>query len=121
MKYMLLIHQGDAPTPREPEAWAKLSEDEQKAVYADYQAINQTPGVTPGLQLGDPETATTVRVHDGKTLTTDGPFVEAREHLGGFYVVEAEDLDGALAWAAKTSAAISRPIEVRPFQEMPEG
>ena len=48
MKYMLLIHQGDAPTPRSPEAWATLSEDEQKAVYADYQAINQTPGVTPG-------------------------------------------------------------------------
>jgi hypothetical protein len=47
MKYMLLIHQGDAPTPRSPEAWASLSEDEQKAVYADYQAINQTPGVTP--------------------------------------------------------------------------
>ena len=51
MKYMLLIHQGDAPTPRDPEAWAKLSEDEQKAVYADYQAINETPGVTPGKQL----------------------------------------------------------------------
>ena len=49
MKYMLLIHQGDTPTPRDPEAWAKLSEDEQQAVYADYQAINQTPGVTPGI------------------------------------------------------------------------
>ena len=48
MKYMLLIHQGTTPTPRSPEAWARLSEDEQKAVYADYQAINETPGVTPG-------------------------------------------------------------------------
>src|SRR5207244_10263846 len=55
MKYMLLIHQGEAPTPRDPEAWARLSEDEQKAVYADYQAINQTPGVTPGLGLDAPE------------------------------------------------------------------
>ena len=50
MKYMLLIHQGDTPTPHDPEAWARLSEDEQQAVYADYQAINQTPGVTPGVQ-----------------------------------------------------------------------
>ena len=54
MKYMLLIHQGDAPTPRDPEAWASLSEDEQKAVYADYQAINETPGVTPGLRWRRP-------------------------------------------------------------------
>ena len=51
MKYMLLIHQGTTPTPRSPEAWARLSEDEQNAVYADYQAINETPGVTPGVQL----------------------------------------------------------------------
>src|SRR5947208_8095839 len=72
MKYMLLIHQGGSPTPRSPEAWATLSDEEQKAVYADYQAINQSPGVTPGLGLDAPETATTVRVQDGKTLTTDG-------------------------------------------------
>ena len=89
MKYLLLIHQGDSPTPRSPEAWATLSEDEQKAVYADYQAINQTPGVTPGLGLDAPETATTVRVQDGKTLTTDGPFVEIKEAIGGYYLVEA--------------------------------
>ena len=82
MKYMLLIHQGDSPTPRSPEAWATLSEDEQKAVYADYQAINQTPG-TPGLGLDSPETATTVRVQDGKTLTTDGPFVEIKDGRRG--------------------------------------
>jgi hypothetical protein len=61
MKYMLLIHQGAAPTPLSPDEWASLSEDEQKAVYADYQAINETPGVTSGLQLDSPETATTVR------------------------------------------------------------
>jgi len=62
MKYMLLIHQGDTPTPRDPEAWARLSEDEQKAVFADYKALNETPGVTSGLQMQDPEMATTVRV-----------------------------------------------------------
>jgi hypothetical protein len=76
MKYMLLIHQGTTPTPQSPNEWARLSEDEQKAVFADYQAINETPGVTPGLGLDEPETATTVRVKDGKTLTTDGPFVD---------------------------------------------
>ena len=62
MKYMLLIQQGDSPTPRDPEAWGRLSEEEQRAVYADYQALNQTPGVTPGTELAPPEAATTVRV-----------------------------------------------------------
>jgi hypothetical protein len=93
MQYMLLIHQADAPTPRSPEAWATLSEAEQQAVYADYQAINETSGVTPGLQLADPATATTVRVQDGKTLTTDGPFVEIKESIGGYMLFEADDLD----------------------------
>ena len=84
MKYVLLIHQGDAPTPYKPEAWGRLSEDEQQAVYADYQAINQTPGVTPPASSWQPpETATTVRVQDGRTLTTDGPFVAVKEALGG--------------------------------------
>ena len=69
MKYMLLIHQGDTPTPRDPEAWARLPEDEQKAVFADYQAINENPGVTPGVQMGPPETATTVRVASGSAET----------------------------------------------------
>ena len=94
MKYMLLIHQGTTPTPRDPEAWAQLSEDEQKAVFADYQAITDTPGVTPGEPAATPpETATTVRVQDGRTLTTDGPFVEIKEALGGYLFFEADDLD----------------------------
>jgi hypothetical protein len=118
MKYMLLIHQGDAPTPRTPDEWAKLSEDEQKAVYADYQAINETPGVTSGLQLGDPETATTVRVEDGKTLTTDGPFVELKEAIGGYLLFEADDLDAAIELAARIPAArLGGAIEVRPIVE----
>ena len=62
----------------------RLSEDEQNAVFADYQAINQTPGVSPGVQMQPPETATTVRVQDGTTLTTDGPFVAVKEALGGY-------------------------------------
>jgi hypothetical protein len=117
-KYMLLIHQGDSPTPRSPEEWASLSEDERKAVYADYQAINQTPGVTPGLGLDAPETATTVRVQDGKTLTTDGPFVEIEEAVGGYLVYEADDLDAAIELASRIPAARLRgAIEVRPIVE----
>jgi hypothetical protein len=118
MKYMLLIHQGDTPTPRDPEAWGKLSEDEQKAVYADYMAINQTEGVSPGLQLDEPETATTVRVEDGRTLTTDGPFVEIKEAIGGFLFFEADDLDAAIELAARIPAArLGGAIEVRPVVE----
>ena len=118
MKYMLLIHQGDTPTPHSPEAWATLSEDEQKAVYADYQAINQTPGVTPGLGLDVPETATTVRVQDGKTLTTDGPFVEIKEAIGGYLLFEADDLDAAIELASRTPAArLGGAVEVRPIVE----
>src|SRR3954453_14434407 len=115
---MLLIHQGASPTPRDPEAWATLSEDEQNAVYADYQAINQTPGVTPGMALQDPETATTVRVADGKTLVTDGPFVDTKEALGGWLILEADDLDAAIELAARIPAArLGGAIEVRPIQE----
>jgi hypothetical protein len=118
MKYMLLIHQGDAPTPRSPEAWAALSEEEQKAVFADYQAINQTPGVTPGLGLDAPETATTVRVQYGKTLTTDGPFVEIKEAIGGYLMFETEDLDGAIELASRVPAArLGGAVEVRPIVE----
>jgi hypothetical protein len=116
MKYLLLIHQGDAPTPREPEAWAKLSEDEQNQVFADYQALNQTPGVTPGLQMQGPEAATTVRVEDGQTLTTDGPFVTVKEALAGWLVFEADDLDAAIELAARIPAArLGGAIEVRPL------
>jgi hypothetical protein len=115
MKYLLLIHQGDAPTPRSPEAWSRLSEDEQKAVFADYQAINETPGVTTGLQMREPETATTVRVEDGRTLTTDGPFVAVKEALGGYLVYEADDLDAAIELASRVPAArMGGAVEIRP-------
>ena len=115
MKYMLLIHQGDAPTPRSPDEWAKLSEDEQKAVYADYQAVSQTPGVSPGLELAPAETATTVRVQDGQMLTTDGPFAETKEALAGYLLFEADDLDTAIELAARIPAArMGGAIEVRP-------
>ena len=118
MKYMLMIQQGTTPTPLDPEAWSTLSGDEQQAIYAAYKAINQTPGVTPGLGLDVPETATTVRVQDGKTLTTDGPFVETKEALNGYLVYEADDLDAAIELAARIPAArLGGAIEVRPIME----
>jgi hypothetical protein len=118
MKYMLLIHQGDTPTPRDQEAWGRLSEDDQKAIFAAYGAINETPGVTPGVQLGDPESGTTVRVEGGQTLTTDGPFVAVKEALGGYLFFEADDLDAAIELAARVPAArYGGAVEVRPVVE----
>ena len=117
MKYMLLIHQGTTPTPRSQE-WDSLSEEEQGAIYEAYKAVSETPGVSPGMQLQPPETATTVRVHDGQTLTTDGPFVETKEALGGYYLYEADDLDAAIELAARIPAArLGGAIEVRPLVE----
>ncbi|HEX2127597.1 MAG TPA: YciI family protein [Solirubrobacterales bacterium] len=118
MKYMLLIHQGDAQTPDDQDRWNQLSEEEQNQVYADYQAINQTPGVTPGQWMEPPDTATTVRVENGETLTTDGPFVAVKEALGGYLTFEAEDLDAAIELAARIPAArMGGAIEIRPLKE----
>ena len=114
MQYVLLIYQGTTPTPTSP-AWSTLTEDEQRAIYADYGALNQVPGVTPGLPLGLPEDATTVRVEGGKPLVTDGPFVDTKEAIGGFLVFEAPDLDAAIELAAKVPAArLGGAIEIRP-------
>ena len=118
MKYLMLIHHGDTPTPNSPEDWARLSEEERNRIPADYQAINETPGVTPGLWMQPPETATTVRVADGKTLTTDGPFVTVKEALGGYFVFEAKDLDAAIELASRVPAArLGGAVEVRPLVE----
>jgi hypothetical protein len=117
MKYMLLIQQGDTPTPGS-DAWGRLSEDEQKGVYRAYQAVNETSGVSPGVWMQPPETATTVRVQDGKTLTTDGPFVAVKEALGGYLFFEAEDLDAAIELASRIPAArMGGAVEVRPLKE----
>jgi hypothetical protein len=111
MKFMMLINLG--PKARD---WQSLPEDEQKAIVAGWQALNATPGVTPGNQLQSPDTATTVRVQDGRTLTTDGPYVETKEALDGYFVLEADDLDAAIEVAAKVpAAAMGGAIEVRPI------
>lgn len=108
----MLIYQGTSS-----DEWAALSEEEQKQVYADYGAINKTPGVTPGVPMGLPENATTVRVEGGKTLTTDGPFVGMKEAVGGWFVLEADDLDAAIEVAARVPAArLGGAIEIRPAQ-----
>ena len=117
MKYMLLIHQGTTPLPGTPE-WEALSQEERGQVYAAYKALNETPGVTPGQQMQGPETATTVRVQDGRTLTTDGPFAELKEAIGGYCFFEADDLDAAIDVAARIPAAsMGGAVEVRPIVE----
>jgi hypothetical protein len=118
MQYVMLIHQGDTPTPFDQKAWGRLSTEEQQQIYADYQALNQTPGVTPGLGMQPPELATTVRVQDGKTLTTDGPFVSVKEALGGYFILDADDLDAAIEIASRVPAArLGGAVEVRPVVE----
>jgi hypothetical protein len=117
MQYALLIYQGTTPLPSNPDAWATLSEDEQQAVYADYGALNNTPGVSPGLPLGLPEQARTVRRQDGKTLTTEGPFLGADGAVGGYVIFEADDLDAVIELAARIPAArLGGAVEVRPVE-----
>jgi len=112
MKYMLLIQSGGV------EGFEELPENEQNAIYGEYMAISEAPGVSDGNQLQPAETATTVRVEDGKTLTTDGPFVETKEALGGYYLFEADDLDAAIEMAARIPAArLGGAVEVRPVVE----
>ena len=117
MKYMLLIHQGSTPLPPSRE-WEALSDEAKGAVYGAYQQVNETPGVSPGMQLAPPEAARTVRVEDGETLTTDGPFVETKEAIGGYLLFEAEHLDAAIELAALIPAAsMGGAIEMRPIVE----
>jgi hypothetical protein len=115
-QYLLAVHM--------VEGEAVPSAEEMKKIYADVEAFNvevQAKGAWVfGGGLHPADTATVVRVQDGEALTTDGPFAETKEQLGGFWIIEAPDLDAALAWAAKGAAACAGPVEVRPFQEEPE-
>jgi hypothetical protein len=114
MQFVLLIYQGTTPLPNTPE-WSSLSDDEQKAIYADYAALNEIPGLDPGLPLGLPEQAKTVRVQNGHTHTSDGPYVDTKGAVGGYLVLEADDLDAAIEVAARIPAARhGGGIEVRP-------
>ena len=112
MKYALLIN-----STTTHDEWNALSEAEQGAIYAEYTAVRESPGVVGGHQLQSKDSATTVRVRDGKTLTTDGPYAETKEVLGGLFVVEADDIDTALGLAERIPAAREGSVEVRPLVE----
>jgi hypothetical protein len=114
MKYMLLIHSGDANW----EDFERLGDEEQAQLVREYFALSELPGVTAAHRLHPTDTATTVRVQDGRTLTTDGPFIDAKEALGGYFLYEADDLDAAIKLAARIPAArMGGAIEVRPVLE----
>jgi hypothetical protein len=116
MQYVLLIYQGTTPLPDTPE-WSTLAQDEQRAIYADYAALNKTENLTPGLPLGLPEKAKTVRVDGGTPLVSDGPYVDTKGAVAGYFVLEADDLDAAVAIAARVPAARhGGGIEIRPVE-----
>jgi hypothetical protein len=112
MQYMLLIYNGD------PGRWERMSEDERKAIYAEYGALTQElrdrNALVDGNELQPTSTATAVRVRDGQTTVTDGPFAETKEALGGYYVVDVESLDEALELAATLPTARHSDVEIRP-------
>jgi hypothetical protein len=116
-RYLLSVHTVDGETG-EPMTNEQMQEM-MRGVRQLEQEMHAVDALVYSGRLHGPETATVVSVADGEVLTIDGPFAEAREHLGGFYIVNAKDIDEALSWAQKTSACVGRPIEVRPFFEMP--
>ena len=105
---------GTTPLPGTPEL-ESLSQEERRSIYADFDALNKLENVTPGPPLGLSENATTVRVENGSTVTTDGPCLDGRGAVGGFGVVEAEDLEAAIAIASRVpQARLGGAVEVRP-------
>jgi hypothetical protein len=114
-QYMLAVHDTQGDPPPAPDVMQKI--------YADVDKVNQemmAKGVWVfGGGLTDPSDATVVRVEKGQPVLTDGPFVETKEQLGGFWVIKANDLDEALDWARKATVACQGPVELRPFQDEP--
>jgi hypothetical protein len=114
MKYLLLIYLDE-------KTWNAHSEEERQEIYADYggfiQEIQKSGNYLAGSELAPVSTATSVRVRDGKQLTTDGPFAETKEQLGGYFLIEARNLDEAMAIAARVPSAREGTIEVRPLRE----
>ena len=115
-QYLLSVHYVEGQEPPAPDVMQQM--------FADVEAVNQEMRAAGayvfagGLQ--EPNVATVVKEDDGKIVTTDGPFPEAKEHLGGFWVLNVEDQDAALRWAQKATRACRGPVEVRPFQDEPE-
>ena len=115
-QYMLSVHMIDGEAPP--------ADDVTQQMFADVDALNadmQAHGVWVFANgLTEPDIATVVQQRNGEIVMTDGPFVEAKEHIGGFWVIEAADLDAALGWAKRATVACQAPVEVRPFQDAPE-
>ena len=108
MQYALLIYSS-------PDSWESLTDEEREAQMKEYMAIGMSPQTTGGAELDELSKATTVRVANGRTLTTDGPFAETKEYLGGFYLVDCDNLDEAIEIAARIPAARrGGAVEVRP-------
>ena len=113
MKYALLIYPG-----RSMEEYERMSDEERQSIQDEYDALLHERGVLGAEQLQPAESATTVRVEDGRTLTTDGPFADTKEILGGLYLLEADNLDRALELAARIPAVrLGGAVEVRPLVE----
>ena len=117
-QYMLSVHSVDGEAG--PERTAEEMQQLMQKISILEEEMNSGGTLILSGRLTEPDTATVVRMSGGELLTTDGPFAESKEHLGGFYIIEADDLDAALVWASKTTAAVGAPIEVRPFWEMPD-
>jgi hypothetical protein len=111
-QYMLSVHHSPDAPPPPPDQMQKAFQ-QVDAVNAEMQ---KTGAWVFGGGLEAPDIATVVKATEGETVITDGPFAESKEHLGGFWIIEAPDLDAALAWATKASVACMGPVEVRPFQ-----
>ena len=117
MEYLLLIHSDDEPLKKMP----KDTQAAQIAAYRAYTQALQEAGVLRGAnRLRPASSATTVRLRDGKTQVQNGPFIETREELGGYYLIDVDDLDAALSWAARCPAAASGAMDVRPVWPMGE-
>ena len=113
MKYAVLIYSTEARN-----GFDSLPEEQQRAIMGEYMALSELSATVGGAQLQPGETATTVRVDDGRTLTTDGPYAETKEVLGGFYLIDVDDIDSALDFASKVPAArLGGLVEVRPLVE----
>lgn len=117
MKYMLLLHSNpaDGPAADSPEA-----AEEMQRWFAYTNALTQAGAYVSGDALHGTDTATTVRVRDGSRVVTDGPFIESKEALGGYYIVDVTDLDAAIDWAAQIPNVTIGTVEVRPIMELPD-
>ncbi len=114
MRYLLLIYTDPAAAPATPEGWEAMLNE-----YGAYSGwLRQTGGYLGGEALQEVANATTVSVRDGRRIVTDGPFAETKEHLGGYYLIDAADLDTAIEAAARVPGARFGKVEVRPIQEM---